>query len=308
MARCCLGSLVSAMGVGRSSRGSGRDPSFVRCASLPDMTDSLASAPRSVVSLTAPSSGATGCSRNPVGRVTLRASARCMTSSTMADMPEPAEEATRQQSRKRKKRERPRAPSSGRADTHKSPPEKVRVIDRVSLSVAIVGVLVAGVAAIFAGLAYFGQTDATHAANTAALEQDASKVSYTLQLSSAGKPRELVITNRSIGAISNLHMNFPQPVQGCSTPCNFVGGVFFGLMNIPACDVLSTSLLNVFSQPSIGAKSLAGSDLLFTDQNGHTWALFGGEHNRLVEITDYKAPTGIVTLPAKGFSQASGCS
>jgi hypothetical protein len=204
---------------------------------------------------------------------------------------------------------RTEGPSQRKAGSQKGPREKeyAHGIDKVSVTIAIVGALVAGVAAVFAGLAYFSQADATRAANTAVLQQYASKVSYTLEVS-AGKPRELVITNRSIGAISNLAISFPQPVQGCSAPCDLRGSEFIDLMNIPACGVLTTSLLNAFSHPSVGAKSLAGSDLVFTDQNGHTWALFGGEHNRLVELTGYKAPAGVVTLPASGLTQANGCS
>jgi hypothetical protein len=217
--------------------------------------------------------------------------------------------ANRRRGRQSRARDRKLAGSPRRGAGSQTPREKERArgIDKVSLTIAILGVIVAGVAAVFAGLGYFNQADANQAANSAALQQYASKVSYTLQPSTSGK-QELVITNRSAGAISGLGMSFPQPVQRCTTPCRLRAYEFATFSNIPACEVLTTSVLHEFSDPGIGPKSLAGSDLIFTDQSGRTWELFGGEHNRLIELSGYKPPAGVITLPAEGLTQASGCS
>jgi hypothetical protein len=151
------------------------------------------------------------------------------------------------------------------------------------------------------------QRDANDAISTSTLEQYASKVSYVLE--SQGKNQELVITNRLIGAISNLDILFPQPVQECRPPsCQWIGYVYATLSNIPACEVLTSSVLGVFIKPKIDAKSLNASYLVFTDQNGNSWSLFGGEDNKLIPLPGYKAPAGVVMIPSKGFTPANGCS
>jgi hypothetical protein len=200
------------------------------------------------------------------------------------------------------------APRPKRPEPEASQQKRQRsLFEKISLYAGIVGVVVAMVAAIFAILTYVNQRDANEAISTTTLEQYASKVSYVLE--TTGKSQEVVITNRSIGAISNIDMMFPQPVQGCRPPsCQWVGYVYAGLPNIPACDVLTSGVLGIFIKPKIDAKSLNASHLVFTDQNGNSWALFGGEGNKLVALSGYKAPAGVVMIPSKGFTPANGCS
>ena len=167
--------------------------------------------------------------------------------------------------------------------------------------------IVALVAAVFAVLTFVNQRDTNQAASTATLEQYASKVSYVLE--TQGKNQVVLITNRSIGAISNLEMIFPQPLKGCKPPsCQWVEYLYADLGSIPACDVLKSGVLGDFIKPKISAESLAVSHLNFTDQNGNTWGLFGGEGNKLVQLAKYTAPTGVVTIPSAGLTPANGCS
>jgi hypothetical protein len=189
------------------------------------------------------------------------------------------------------------------------PKAKRSFVDKTSPYSGIAAVLVAIVAAVFAILTYVNQSDANSAINTSAQEQFASKVSYVLE--TQGNNQELQITNRSIGAISNLEMIFPQPIQGCGSPSSCGGweGYFYAdLSNIPACEVLTSDVLGDFIKPKIDAKSLNSSHLNFTDQDGNTWGLFAGEDNKLIPLTESKAPTGVVTIPSKGFTPANGCS
>ena len=178
------------------------------------------------------------------------------------------------------------------------------LFEKISLYSGIAAVLVAVVAAVFAILTFVNQRDTNQAASTATQEQYASKVSYVLE--AQGKNQELVITNRSIGAISNLTIVFPQPAHGCGASCGGYGFIEASLSNIPACDVLTSDALSAFLKSQINAKSRAASFLVFTDQDGNTWGLYGGEDNRLVQGD--KAPAGVVTIPSKGFTPANGCS
>jgi len=180
------------------------------------------------------------------------------------------------------------------------------LFEKISLYSGIAAVLVAVVAAVFAILTYVNQRDTNQAASTATLEQYASKVSYVLE--TQGKNQELQITNRSIGAISNLLIVFPQPLQGCSGSCEGYGFIEASLSNIPACDVLTSDALSAFFKSQINAKSQAASYLDFTDQNENSWSVFSGEGHKLVPLPGYKVRAGLVTIPSKGFTQANGCS
>lgn len=181
--------------------------------------------------------------------------------------------ASRRPRRQRRQRSKPHA---GKSVSSRQPQassqiplkkEKPKRSDRIAVYCGIGGALVAVIAVIVAVLAYVNQRDANEATSLAALEQFASKVSYVVEQPQSGA-KELVITNRSTGAISNLEMNFPQPVQGCSSPCTWQASFWAQLSNIPACEAITTNILEVFSHPSINSESLAGSDLVFTDQNG----------------------------------------
>ena len=192
------------------------------------------------------------------------------------------------------------SPQKGKSDG----PGKIVIISAIA---GIGATIVAIPALIMAVLTYVNQANANSAASLIVSEQYASKVSYALE-PVHGQTQDLVITNRSTGIITNLVMSFPQPVQGCSAPCEWEANYYATLSNIPACEVLTTNVLGDFSHPSIGFSSLAGSDLVFTDQVGNTWALYGGEYDRLVQISKGGAPSGVPTLPAGGLTQASGCS
>ena len=217
------------------------------------------------------------------------------------------------QRRRRGQQGKPRAgkPDAPRGERSESPAPQQRrqrsLFEKVSLYSGIVGVLIAAVAAVFAALTFVNQRDTNQAASTATLEQYASKVSYVLE--NQGKNQVLLITNRSIGAISNLEMIFPEPVQGCTPPsCKWAGFFYASFTNIPACDVLTSSVLGIFIKPKISKKAMNASHLVFTDQNGNTWGLFAGENNKLVQLSGNQVPTGVITIPSAGLTPANGCS
>lgn len=224
-------------------------------------------------------------------------------------MPNARQQASRRRGQQGKSRAgKPDAPRAQRSESGVLQQRAQRsLIEKISLYSGIVAAIVAIVAALFAVLTYVNQRDTNQAASTTTLEQYASKVSYVLE--TRGKNQELVITNRSIGAISSLEMIFPEPVQGCRPPsCTWVGFFYASLPNIPACDVLTSSVLGVFIKPKISTKAMNGSHLVFTDQNGNIWALYGGENNKLVQLAGNEVPAGVVTIPSGGLTPANGCS
>ena len=163
------------------------------------------------------------------------------------------------------------------------------------------------VAAIFAILAYANQRSANQSVNTSTLEQYASQVYYTLGPLEPNKTQDVVVTNDANAPISNVVMDFPQPVQDCSNPCTWVAFDYESLGNIPGCKQLTANVLSIFSHPSIGIKSENGSRMIFTDRNGNTWAEYGAENNRLVQLKGYKPPVGLLTLPTTGLTTVPGC-
>ena len=191
---------------------------------------------------------------------------------------------------------------------HTKPAPKERSsLEKLGIVAGLIGSLAAVVAAVFAILAYTNQISASQSANAATLEQYASQVYYTLGPLEANKTQDVVITNDANAPISNVVLNFPQPVQDCGSPCNWVGYDYVNLGSIPGCKQLTANLLSIFSHPSIGIKSENGSRMNFTDRNGNTWAEYGAENNRLVQLQGYKPPVGLLTLPATGLTTVPGC-
>jgi hypothetical protein len=62
----------------------------------------------------------------------------------------------------------------------------------------------------------------------------------------------------------------------CRVAPHTVGGKgykFFNLPDLPPCSIETTTILDSLVAPKIGPLTRAGSDLTFTDANGHTWNL-----------------------------------
>ncbi len=151
------------------------------------------------------------------------------------------------------------------------------------------------------------QLQVDSAAANAALRQEASKVSYWLQGVPHKSSPELVIENSSDGPLRDMELMFPQPVQGCSRKCNWVADDWVTLTDLPPCSIETTTEFDAFSRPAIGAASLNGSHLNFTDKSGNTWALFGGS-GKLIRLARYKPPAQLSWSPNVTFKPADDCS
>ena len=53
---------------------------------------------------------------------------------------------------------------------------------------------------------------------------------------------------------------------------------------MPTCSTQAAKFVTIFSYPSIGAAGLKGFDLVFTDQNKHTWVLFSGQKKPIEDV------------------------
>ncbi len=152
------------------------------------------------------------------------------------------------------------------------------------------------------------QLQVDQAAAAAAERHDAEQVSYWLEGSVPHTTApEIVIENRSIGPIRDVILKFPQPVQGCSTNCQWEAFDYVGLPDIPPCSLGTTAAVADFIYPKIGSAGINGSFLSFTDPNGKSWVLYGGE-SRPVEEAGYKAPVGFTWTPHTTFTPIVGCS
>jgi hypothetical protein len=144
-----------------------------------------------------------------------------------------------------------------------------------SLIVACVAIVVSAVAAAFTGLMYFNQRSANAASANAALEHDANRMAYYLGSSVGSSLPPLLIANRSLGPVRGMTIYLPEHVQGCSAKCAARGYMSFTLPDLPPCSIETTTILDSVVSPKIGPLTLAGSDLTFTDAEGHTWTLTG---------------------------------
>lgn len=179
--------------------------------------------------------------------------------------------------------------------------KKRSLFDAVVIAAGLIGGLAAVVAAIFAIMTFVNQKSANDLAANANLEQYASKVYYTVG------GQDVLITNASSAPISNVSLEFPQPLTSCASPCQWRAADFVDLPPVPGCEQLKFPVLSSFSDPAIGIKSENGSYMIFTDRNGNTWQEFGALNNKLVQVRGYKPPTGLLTLVKWNMTAVPGC-
>jgi hypothetical protein len=171
---------------------------------------------------------------------------------------------------------------------------------------AIVAVLIA--LATFINTIRIEQDNASNARS-----HDASLVTYWLQGNTpySSKP-QVMVTNLSPGLITNVTLYLPIPTQktsqgGCDVGVKLravgdgegyellpgcKGMAYYSIRDIPPCTTTETPFEGGFVSPRFTFAELNGSELLFTDPNGNSWARYAGSQQKLIPAPGYKGPWG----------------